>query len=192
MSQAPVAAAAPSPAASGHGVGAPGMWTFLATDVMGFGGLFIAYAVLRVRAESWPDPRERLALAPAAAMTLVLLASSLTMTLATRAADRKRRLQWLGATLALGVAFLAGGVAEYAHLMGGASPMGFSSGLYASMFYTLTGYHALHVVAGVVAIAFMCRTKVKQRALETMALYWHFVDIAWMPILSFLYLLPGR
>ena len=168
------------------------MWTFLATDVMGFGGLFIAYAVLRVRAESWPDPRERLALAPAAAMTFVLLASSLTMTLATRAADRKRRLLWLGATLALGVAFLAGGTAEYAHLAGGASPMGFSSGLYASIFYALTGYHALHVVAGVVGLAFMCRARVKQQELETMALYWHFVDIAWMPIFSFVYLVPAR
>jgi heme/copper-type cytochrome/quinol oxidase subunit 3 len=168
------------------------MWTFLATDVMGFGGLFIAYAVLRVRAESWPDPRERLALAPAAAMTFVLLASSLTMTLATRAVDRKRRVLWLGATLALGVAFLAAGVVEYAHLAGGASPRGFSSGLYASMFYALTGYHALHVVAGVIGVAFMCRAKVKQQALETMALYWHFVDIAWMPIFSFIYLVPAR
>ena len=168
------------------------MWTFLATDVMGFGGLFIAYAVLRVRAESWPDPRERLALAPAAAMTFMLLASSLTMTLATRAADRKRRLLWLGATLALGVAFLAASVAEYAHLAGGTSPMGFSSGLYASIFYALTGYHALHVVAGVVGVALMCRAKVKQQALETMALYWHFVDIAWMPIFTFIYLVPAR
>jgi len=168
------------------------MWTFLATDVMGFGGLFIAYAMLRVRAESWPDPRERLALAPAAAMTFMLLASSLTMTLATRAADRKRRLLWLGATLALGVAFLAAGVAEYAHLAGGASPMGFSSGLYASVFYALTGYHALHVVAGVVGVALMCRAKVHQQALETMALYWHFVDVAWMPIFTFIYLVPAR
>jgi len=168
------------------------MWTFLATDVMGFGGLLIAYAWLRVRAESWPDPRERLPLAPAAAMTFVLLASSLTMTLATRAADRKRRLLWLGTTLALGVAFLAGGVVEYAHLAGGASPMGFSSGLYASVFYALTGYHALHVVAGVVSVALMCRAKIKQQALETMALYWHFVDIAWMPIFTFIYLVPAR
>ena len=70
--------------------------------------------------------------------------------------------------------------------------MGFSSGLYASTFYALTGYHALHVVAGVVGVAFMCRAKVKQQALETMALYWHFVDVAWMPIFSFIYLVPAR
>ena len=56
----------------------------------------------------------------------------------------------------------------------------------------MTGYHALHVVAGVIAVAFMCRAKVKRQALETMALYWHFVDIAWMPIFSFVYLVPAR
>ena len=70
--------------------------------------------------------------------------------------------------------------------------MGFSSGLYASTFYALTGYHALHVVAGVIAVAFMCRAKVKRQALETAALYWHFVDIAWMPIFSFVYLVPAQ
>ena len=169
------------------------MWTFLATDVMGFGGLFIAYAVLRVRAESWPDPRERLALAPAAAMTFALLRVEPDHDAGdARRRPEARRLLWLGATLALGVAFLAGGGAEYAHLAGGASAMGLSSGLYASTFYVVTGYHALHVVAGVVGVAFMCRAKVKQQALETMALYWHFVDIAWMPIFSFIYLVPAR
>ena len=169
------------------------MWTFLATDVMGFGGLFIAYAWLRVRAAgSWPDPRERLALVLAAAMTFVLLASSLTMTLATRAGSRTRRLAWLGATMVLGLAFVAGTAAEYLHLAGGPSVMGFSSSLYASTFYALTGYHALHVVAGVVAVLFMCRASVSRQALETMALYWHFVDIAWMPIFTFVYLVPAR
>jgi heme/copper-type cytochrome/quinol oxidase subunit 3 len=167
------------------------MWTFLATDVMGFGGLFIAYAWQRVRTESWPDLREQLALAPAAAMTFALLASSLTMTLATRAAGRRGRSLWLGATLALGVAFLAGAAAEYAHLAAGGR-MGLSSGLHASIFYVLTGYHALHVLAGVVIVAFMCRAKVTRQALETTALYWHFVDVAWMPIFTFVYLVPAR
>ena len=81
------AMAARRPSDGTGGVGATGMWTFLATDAMGFGGLLIAYGVLRVRAgvDTWPDPRARLALAPAAAMTFALLLSSLTMTLATRA-----------------------------------------------------------------------------------------------------------
>jgi heme/copper-type cytochrome/quinol oxidase subunit 3 len=175
-------------------VGATGMWTFLATDAMGFGGLLIAYGVLRVRAgvDSWPDPRARLALAPAAAMTFALLLSSLTMTLATRAPTVGARRAWLVATLALGVAFLAGGAFEYAHLLGGAPAMGLASDLFASTFYVVTGFHALHVLAGVVAIGFMLRAKIGAQAVETTALYWHFVDAAWMPIFSIIYLWPTR
>jgi cytochrome c oxidase subunit III len=161
-----------------------GMWTFLATDAMGFGALFIAYGVLRSRAEAWPDPAGRLALAPAAAMTFALLASSLTITLAARAQARAR-LRWLLATLALGLGFLAGGVFEYVHL---ASTMGFSTDLFASTFYAITGYHGLHVLAGVVALVTLVARGGERRGAEVLALYWHFVDLAWMPIFTFLYL----
>jgi cytochrome c oxidase subunit 3 len=173
-------------------VGGAGMWTFLATDAMGFGGLFVAYGILRVRADIWPDPRSRLALAPAAAMTFALLTSSLTLTLATRAASSRSRRLWLNATLVLGVAFLAGAAVEYRHLFGGAAPMGLASDLFASTFYLLTGFHGLHVLAGLIGIGFMSRAKADVQALNTMALYWHFVDAMWMPIFSILYLWPGR
>jgi len=178
--------------ASGAGlVGAAGMWTFLATDAMGFGGLFIAYAALRVRADTWPDPRARLALMPAVAMTFVLLGCSFVVSRAVTAERRGARLAWLGATLALGAAFLAGVVAEYLHLATGARRMGFGADLFASTFYALTGYHALHVLAGVVALLPLMRRRVSRRGLEVLALYWHFVDLAWMPIFTFLYLLPA-
>jgi len=183
------------PAARGGGsIGATGMWTFLATDAMGFGGLLLAYGVLRVRAgvDAWPDPRARLALAPAAAMTFALLASSLTMTLATRAPDARARRRWLLATLALGVAFLAGAAVEYRHLLGGAAPMALAFDLFASTFYVVTGFHALHVLAGVIGIGFMLRPKVSTQAAETFGLYWHFVDAMWMPIFSLVYLWPTR
>jgi heme/copper-type cytochrome/quinol oxidase subunit 3 len=176
----------------GVGVGATGMWTFLATDAMGFAGLLIAYGILRVRADIWPDPRSRLALAPAAAVTFALLLSSLTMTLATRAPSVRARRGWLVATLALGAAFLAGAVIEYAHLLAAASPMGLTSDLFASTFYVVTGFHALHVLAGLIGVGFMLRAKYGAQAVETMGLYWHFVDAAWMPIFSFIYLWPAR
>ena len=131
------------------------MWTFLATDAMGFGALFIAYAMLRVRAESWPDPRARLA-------------------------------------LALGLAFLGGELLEYRHLLAAAQPMRLGSDLFASTFYALTGYHGLHVLAGVVCLSAVLLGRAQQRTLEVVALYWHFVDLAWMPIFTFLYLLPTR
>jgi cytochrome c oxidase subunit III len=173
-------------------VGPSGMWTFLATDAMGFGGLLIAYGVLRVGAEAWPEPRSRLALVPAAAMTFALLASSLTMTLATRAASIGARRSWLLVTLALGAAFLGGAAFEYQHLLVAATPMGLTTDLFASTFYVITGFHGLHVLVGVVGVGFMLRAKFSRQAVETMALYWHFVDAAWMPIFSFIYLWPGR
>jgi len=184
----------PAPAQGGGTVGATGMWTFLATDAMGFAGLLVAYGVLRVRAavDAWPDPRGRLALAPAAAMTFALLASSLTMTLATRAGGLRARRVWLLATFALGIAFLAGTAIEYGHLLGGAASMGLSANLFASAFYVITGFHALHVLAGVIGMGFMLGAKVDSQATETFGLYWHFVDAMWMPIFSLIYLLPTR
>jgi cytochrome c oxidase subunit III len=173
-------------------VGPAGMWTFLATDAMGFGALFIAYGVLRVRADAWPDPRTRLALAPAALMTFALLASSLTMTLAAGATRPAARRVWLVATLALGLAFLGGGAFEYEHLLTSVPAMGLSSDLFASTFYVLTGYHGLHVLAGVVGVACLLGAGASRNALGVFALYWHFVDLAWMPIFTFLYLLPAR
>jgi len=177
----------------GGSVSATGMWTFLATDAMGFGGLLAAYGVLRARAAAgaWPDPRSRLALAPAAAMTFALLTSSLTMTLAMRAPGVRDRRRWLLATLALGVAFLAGAAIEYGHLLGGAS-MGLATDLFASTFYVITGFHGLHVLAGVIGVGFTLRAKHGAQAIETMGLYWHFVDVAWMPIFSVIYLWPVR
>ena len=183
-----------APARGGGTVGATGMWTFLATDAVGFAGLLVAYGVLRVRAAvgSWPDPRGRLALEPAAAMTFALLASSLTMTLAARATASGARRGWLAATFALGLAFLAGSAFEYSHLLGGSTPMGLTTDLFASTFYVITGFHALHVLAGLFGMAFMFRAKVTAQATETFGLYWHFVDAMWMPIFSFIYLWPTR
>jgi cytochrome c oxidase subunit 3 len=192
----PLAISAPTDTAErgadGVGVATTGMWTFLAIDAMGFAGLLFAYGILRVRADIWPDPRSRLALAPAAAVTFALLLSSLTMTLATRAPSVRARRGWLLATLALGIAFLAGAGIEYAHLLATASPMGLTSDLFASTFYVVTGFHALHVLAGLIGIGLMLRAKHGAQATETMALYWHFVDAAWMPIFSFIYLWPAR
>jgi heme/copper-type cytochrome/quinol oxidase subunit 3 len=175
-----------------HSVGPIGMWTFLATDAMGFGGLLVAYAVLRAGAGTWPDPLTRLALAPAAGMTFALLASSLTMTLATRAAGLSGRRVWLMVTFALGLLFLAGSAIEYRHLLGGPTPMGLTTDLFASTFYVITGFHALHVLAGVIGMVFMLRAKMSAQATETFGLYWHFVDAMWMPIFSLVYLWPTR
>ena len=130
-------------------VGVAGMWTFLATDAMGFAGLLVAYGVLRVRADAWPDPRAHLGLGLAAAMTFALLASAFTMTQAARATAARARLGWLVATAGLGLAFLAAEVAEYRRLWTAADPVRISSGLSAGQpRFTSSGYHGLHVAAG--------------------------------------------
>jgi heme/copper-type cytochrome/quinol oxidase subunit 3 len=176
-----------------HGrVGPAGMWTFLATDAMGFGGLFFAYAVLRVRADAWPDPSEHLALGVAATMTLVLLASAFTMTMAAGAGESRARFVWLGATVGLGLAFLWGEIAEYRHLWTSVPPLRLGGDPYASTFYALTGYHGLHVAAGVLGLVGVALRGARPRSLEVVALYWHFVDLAWMPIFTFVYLMPAR
>jgi cytochrome c oxidase subunit 3 len=181
-----------APSVARRRVGIAGMWAFLATDAMGFGALFIAYAALRVRARTWPDPRVHLALAPVAAMTFALLTSSLTLTLAVDAGRGRARAGWLGATLVFGLAFLGGECLEYRRLWTAAAPTRLGGDLFASTFYALTGYHGLHVLAGVVCLAIVCLGRAGQRTLEVVALYWHFVDLAWMPIFTFLYLFPTR
>ncbi|HSY41739.1 MAG TPA: heme-copper oxidase subunit III [Polyangia bacterium] len=185
--------ALPAPAVHGpHRVGVAGMWTFLATDAMGFAGLFVAYSVLRVRADVWPDPRAHLGLELAAVMTFGLLASAFTMTQATRATVARARLGWLFVTAALGLAFLGAELAEYRRLWTAADPVRIGTGLYGGTFYALTGYHGLHVAAGVVCLLAVALRGARPRTLEVVALYWHFVDLAWMPIFTFLYLMPTR
>jgi heme/copper-type cytochrome/quinol oxidase subunit 3 len=186
------AAHAPMAAHRAPRVGVAGMWTFLATDAMGFGGLFFAYGVLRVRAAAWPDPRAHLGLGLAAAMTFALLASGFTMTEAARAGDSRARFAWLGATIGLGLAFLWGGIAEYRRLWAAADPVRLGGDLYAATFYALTGYHGLHVAAGVIALIVVALRGARPQSLEVVALYWQFIDLAWMPIFTFLYLLPSR
>jgi heme/copper-type cytochrome/quinol oxidase subunit 3 len=175
-----------------HRVGVAGMWTFLATDAMGFAGLFVAYGVLRVRADAWPDPRAHLGLGLAAAMTFGLLASAFTMTRAARAAAARARLGWLIATAGLGLAFLGAEIAEYRRLWTAADPVRLGNGLYGGTFYALTGYHGLHVAAGVIGLLAVALRGARPRTLEVVALYWHFVDLAWMALFTFLYLMPAR
>jgi cytochrome c oxidase subunit III len=193
-----VASAEPRDAAA-VGAGKVGMWIFLATDAMGFGGMWIAYGVLRARAAVWPDPGDRLAIPLAAAMTLALLTSSLTVLLALAAARVGRAAAargWLLLSVLCGLGFLGGQAAEYQHLLGGPAHMGLTTDLFASTFYAVTGFHGLHVLVGLAILSVVAmrgrRAPLRPSTLEVAALFWHFVDLAWVPIFTFVYLLPGR
>ncbi len=191
MSQAPTEAVAELSVVRPARLGTIGMWAFLATDAMGFGGLFVAYGFLRARASTWPDPRAHLMLVPAAFLTFALLAAAFTVGEAVRAPTARARTGWLAATVALGMLFLGGEVAEWIALWHAAAPVRFGD-LYGATFYVITGYHGLHVAAGVVWLFAAAGGRAQRPALEVGALYWQFVEVAWLPIFTFLYLVPGR
>jgi cytochrome c oxidase subunit 3 len=172
------------------------MWLFLASEVMFFGALVGSYVVLRLGAGpgAWPDPGEVLAVPVLAFNTLVLIASSASMVVAHDAAlagDRARLSRALLATAGLGTLFLAIKAADYVHLVHGGFVIGGS--LFASCYYLLTGFHGLHVLAGVVALLVCFRraragriTPEDSGLVEGTGLYWHFVDLVWIVLFAIL------
>lgn len=179
-----------------------GMWVFLGTDVMGFGGLLLAYAMLRARAPSWPDPALRFDRSLAGALTFVLLFSGGTMSAAVAALREGRtaaaRLLVLLTALA-GLAFTVGQGLEFQHLAT-ERHLGLTADHAAALFYVITGYHGLHVLAGVVVLALVAARstagasgplrRARLATLEVVSLYWQFVDLLWIVLFTALYLLP--
>jgi heme/copper-type cytochrome/quinol oxidase subunit 3 len=172
-----------------------GMWVFLASEVMFFTALIGSYIILRFgAAESWPEPGSVLAIDITALNTFILICSSVSMVKAFAAAEEDHlpgvRL-WLTVTLLLGMVFLGIQVYEYRELIH--HDFLPSSGLFGSTFYTMTGFHGMHVFLGVLCLAF---TSVKSflgefnvRGVETLGLYWHFVDLVWIILFTIVYLI---
>lgn len=177
------------------------MWVFLISDAFSFAGLLIAYAVLRAQAEVWRHPDEpALGVGFTAGLTFLLICSSLTMVLAHAALAEGRRVQasWFLAATALGGAlFLVGQYHEYFGLFDqpGLIPQGLRLGqsAYANTFFVITSFHGLHVFAGVVYLLVSLVRTVTGRTdlpeLEVLGLFWHFVDLVWILIFTFVYLL---
>jgi heme/copper-type cytochrome/quinol oxidase subunit 3 len=170
------------------------MWLFLASEVMFFGSLVGSYLVLRMGSADWPDPNALLGVPVLACNTLVLIASSACMVMAHDAAiagDLRRLRGMLLATAGLGTLFLAIKLADYAHLVGEGHVIGAS--LFWSVYYLLTGFHGLHVLAGVVALLVGWAkaragriTPESHGYVEGVGLYWHFVDVVWIVLFAIL------
>lgn len=167
------------------------------SEVMLFGALFVAYFVVRADAGTWPPPDlhlERPELILPGLNTLLLVSSSVTMQLAVWAAprgDRGRLLRWMGLTLLLGAIFLCIQGYEFA-----TNGFEMRDGTFGSTFYTLTGFHGAHVLAGLVVIAIVFNrarlgfvTAERHTAVEAVSYYWHFVDVVWLFLFSTLYVL---
>jgi cytochrome c oxidase subunit 3 len=198
------ARAAASAYPSGHGerLRAPvlGMVLFLASEVMFFGGLFGAYYMLRANASQWPpegSPHPELVIP--VLLTLLLASSSLTQHHALRAAqeeDRRRTIRWTLVTVTLGAAFLAGEGWEWSQFIGGGFTV--SSNVFGTLFFTMTGFHGLHLGAGLVMLLValakaLGRSEHAARVgvMEATTLYWHFVDVVWLFLVTSLYVLPA-
>ncbi len=176
-----------------------GIWLFLASEVMLFGSLFSAYALLRSGAASWPDQSAVLSVPLATLNTVILIASSVTMVLAwaaLRGGSLARYRLFMGLTLLGGALFLAVKAFEYGDK--------FSHGLYPStnnflaLYFTLTGLHAIHVIAGMVVNAYLWGPGARMwsrdprrftNRIEVAGIYWHFVDLVWIFLFPVLYLL---
>ena len=173
------------------------MWLFLASEVMFFAGLIGAYIVLRGGAPEWPDVQEVLSVPLVAANTFILIVSSVTMVrafAAIEAGDQAGMRNMLLATAALGVIFVSIQAVEWTALMGEGTRA--NTDLFGSTFYTLTGFHGLHVTGGVVALFYVIArafrgdyTQAEHGGVELMGLYWHFVDVVWIFLFTIVYLI---
>jgi cytochrome c oxidase subunit 3 len=171
-----------------------GVVVWLASELMFFAGLFGAWFTLRSVADRWPPADVELGGPRAALFTAVLLASSVTMHLAVRAAeghDRATAVRWLAVTGALGSVFLANQGLEYAAL-----DFGIDTHAYGSIFFLLTGFHGLHVLGGIVFMAvvagIIAGRSSRAPAPSTVAVcgyYWHFVDAVWIAVFLTVYVL---
>lgn len=173
-----------------------GMWMLILTELMIFGALLGSYFYVRAGAAPWPpDGIERPELARIAAMSLVLLGSSMPMWWA-EAGIRRGRVGQLRLGLALawvmGAVFFANQVVEYRELA-----FGLRDNVYGSLFYAITGLHGAHLVMGllmngVVQVkAWTGRLSAERhQTVEVVSLYWHFVDAVWVLVFSTVYLSP--
>ncbi len=172
------------------------MWWFLASEIMTFGGLIASFVLRRLAAGGWEEQAAHVSTRIAAFNTLILVSSSLTMVQAHAAVEERSRTRaatYLLVTVLLGLAFLGVKVFEYSGEMAhGFMP---STAPFWSFYYGLTGLHALHVLAGVIANAALCVVAARGRAwprvqqrVEYAGLYWHFVDIVWIFLFPLVYL----
>ena len=173
------------------------MWLFIIADTATFAACLVAYGFIRNATPNWPRPFH--SITNVALMTFILVTSSLTMLFgieAAKAGDKAKAFRWTMITAGGGALFALLHIREWLGLIGEGmtlfkNPWG--TGLFGSMFFSITGLHLLHVTGGVIAlIAVGIRYKGGRYGaddLEITGLYWHFVDLVWMFVVPLVYLL---
>lgn len=189
-----------------------GMWLFLLTEIMFFGGVFTAYTVYRILYfDAFAEGSHHLDIMLGGVNTAVLIVSSLTMALAVHAAQKGRRnaiVLFLVLTMVFGGAFLVIKGLEYAHKFEEHhvpgydfqydGPLAGQVELFFGFYFTMTGIHALHMVIGIGLMIWLVVKALRNRftpeyytPVEMVGLYWHFVDLVWIFLFPLLYLI-GR
>jgi cytochrome c oxidase subunit 3/cytochrome o ubiquinol oxidase subunit 3 len=174
------------------------MWLFLGSECLLFGGLISTYMLYRGRHSGNLGPNQIFDIPFTSVSSFVLLMSSLTMVLGVSAAERKdfrtARI-WLILTATLGATFVGGQVYEFTIFY--REGLGFTTSLFSSSFYTLTGFHGAHVTVGIIMLLSLTMMLKRDRvsgdraeSVEIIGLYWHFVDIVWIVIFTLVYLIP--
>ena len=179
-----------------------GMWIFLAGDAMGFGVLLASYGAARAGSLDWPNPATHLGIQLTALMTFLLICSSVTMVKSLEAlkrSDLPKARMFLGLTVLGGLIFLGLQAYEWTHLIhGGLKVFGnpWGATLFGASFYIITGFHGLHVTGGVIyltavllAVSRIPDMHYNYVITEVAGLYWHFVDLVWIMVFTFIYLL---
>jgi cytochrome c oxidase subunit III len=188
-------------------LGKLGMWVFLAGDAMGFGALIVGYGALRIYSANWPQPSNVLGIPLTAFMTFVLICSSVTMVKALSAIQRGDQAglrKFLLLTILGGAIFLGLQAYEWTHLISspphgkgvGVSGNPYGAAQFGTTFFVLTGFHGMHVTGGVIYLLtlfirslFGKYSAAHYHPIEIAGLYWHFVDLVWILIFTFVYLL---
>jgi cytochrome c oxidase subunit 3/cytochrome o ubiquinol oxidase subunit 3 len=204
-------AAVVAPTAGAHGASEHGqpstgisnnklaMWLFLGSECLLFGGLISTYLLYKNRiSEGEIGPDTVFDIPFTSVSSFVLLMSSLTMVLALSAlqrGDERNNRIWLLTTAVLGSIFIGGQVYEFTTFY--EEGLGYTTNIFGSAFYTLTGFHGVHVSVGIMMLMSLVirsfRGKLHKEQAETVeivGLYWHFVDVVWILIFTVVYLIP--
>ena len=176
------------------------MWLFIISDAVTFGALLFAYGYVKNASPDWPEPFK---FAPSIVnvmlMTFILVSSSLTMLVATRAAkaaNKTSAIRWTFITVAGGILFALLHIREWVGLIREGvrlfqNPWG--SPMFGATFFAITGLHLTHVIGGAIALTVVAlgykRGRYNSDDIEIWSLYWHFVDLVWMFVVPMVYLL---
>lgn len=172
------------------------MFFFVGSEAFFFLALIISYVYYSHPGGKLSDSAQYLDFWRTAVFTAFLLSSSLTIAIAEaqlRKGKRRTFQLWLSATIILGIVFLFGQGSEYSRLIG--MDVTVSRDVFGSAFFTLTGFHGLHVLIGLIVLSIILMiissgkfTKIEGTGLASAAIYWHFVDAVWIAVFSVVYI----